>query len=589
MQLKMVSSGEIRLVSHSLRWLLSLPLLLAFSGVYASELIINGVEGELAENIRLLVGDVPAIEDKAEYDKFLESLNELSTNALSALGYYAAEVTISQNSSTQDEKASIVLDITPKQPVRIREREIKVTGPANKDPQFAPVIASIGLREGEVFNSSTYESAKAQLLGAAQDLGYLDFEFTQKQVRVSRKQLSADIELIAESGERFRFGGIRFDKNVLSESFLRRWLAFDTGDPFESALLGESTQNLQNSGYFESVRVKPIIDSRYPTTVPVVIELSRKRQNEVAVGVGYATDTDFRTKLTWDKPLINTNGHSAQIALGLSEQTQSVGFSYRVPRSRQPLYNYWAFDYGLTNDTSGDTDSFLNTIVLQYLTRTRGQWTESRFVRWERETFEFGEEEDTTDLLLPGISYNRSRSRGTPFPTWGQGLSVELLGGSKQAFSTIDLIKAQGTFRYLRALSERNTIITSVQYGAIKSNDYDRVPVSQRFFAGGDRSVRGYGYRELSPLNEDGDAVGGRYLEVLSAEYNYRFRDRWSAALFADAGRAFDDPDTGYSVGAGVGIRWLSPVGPFRVDLAAPVSDNDYDGVRLHLSLGPDL
>ena len=89
--------------------------------------------------------------------------------------------------------------------------------------------------------------------------------------------------------------------------------------------------------------------------------------------------------------------------------------------------------------------------------------------------------------------------------------------------------------------------------------------------------------------NPDGDAVGGRYLEVTSLEYNYRFAERWSAATFIDAGRAFNNFDTAYSVGAGVGIRWQSPVGPFRLDIAEPVDDERFNNIRFHISLGPEL
>ena len=161
--------------------------------------------------------------------------------------------------------------------------------------------------------------------------------------------------------------------------------------------------------------------------------------------------------------------------------------------------------------------------------------------------------------------------------------------GSDQVLSSIDFFKTLATFKYLRALSDRNTVIGAIQYGAIQSNDYDRVPVTQRFFAGGDRSVRGFKYRDLSPRNSEDEAVGGRYLEVLSLEYNYRFLDRWSGAVFADAGRSFNNFYHAYSVGAGFGVRWQSPVGPFRIDIAAPISDDDEGGVRIHLSLGPDL
>ena len=139
--------------------------------------------------------------------------------------------------------------------------------------------------------------------------------------------------------------------------------------------------------------------------------------------------------------------------------------------------------------------------------------------------------------------------------------------------SDIDIYKSTLSYKWLKAFDKKNTFILSLQYGAIESNDFRRVPVSQRFFAGGDRSIRGFKYQSVSPRNPAGDAVGGRYLEVTSVELNHRFRPRWAAAAFIDTGRAFNNFDSAYSVGAGVGIRWLSPVGPFRVDIAS-------DGIR---------
>ena len=570
------------------RGILIAPLMFVSSNVSAMEVIINGIEGELADNVQLTIGQAPPAEEKRKLERYIGELSGLAANALAALGYYNAEIDVNTRAEAEDRPAAIILDIDANEPVRVNKVNIAIKGPAEEDPQFRSAQSEPTLNEGDIFVSANYEASKASLIRTAQDLGYFGFEFSKTEVRVSRRKLTADVTIHAQSGERYTFGPVQFDKTIFTETFLRRWLTFDSGDPYDSSLVGELTQNLQSSGYFSGVRVKPVIDPRYRQIVPVAITLTRKKNNEVAIGVGYATDTKLRTKLTWGKPLINSRGHSAEYSLGLSRDTQSAGFSYRIPRKTQPLFNYWSVDYQLKNDASADTESFLSTLNLQRVTRTEKLWTESFFLRWERETFTTGSIEDETDLLLPGISYSRSRSKGSPFPTWGQAFTFQLLGGSKRIGSSIDLIKSVGTFRYLRAISPRNTLIGTLQYGALKSNDYDRVPVSQRFFAGGDRSIRGFAYRQLSPTNADGEAVGGRFLEVISAEYNYRFLDRWSFAIFSDAGRAFNDRDTRYSVGAGIGIRWQSPVGPFRIDVARPISD-DENSFRVHLSLGPDL
>ena len=601
-----------------------------------STLLIVGVEDELAENIRLQIDEPPANESSRAFRRYLDAIPEQVVSAMSAFGYYSPTVDVSvseldvprernaagqiverlgggenadngsSNIGSPDEKSTnqpaekiiqIRIEVTPNDPVRIRSTDIQINTLESDNPDFAAISKQVSerLAEGKIFVSAEYESAKASILSVAQTIGYFDFEYTQTQVRVSRRNNTADISIVASSGERFSFAGVLFKQQTFSKTFMQRWVPFVEGDPFEASLIGELTQNLQNSGYFSSVRVRPLLDPRYGQTVPIVVDLKQREQNQVGLGIGYSSDTDLRGKLTWGKPLINSHGHSAEAGLSLSRDQQSASFAYRVPRSKEPLYNYWSAEYGLRNENDGDFNSFLSTLNFQRVRRSSRNWTESLFVRWERETFDTGGVEQSTDLVLPGFSYSRSRSKGEPFPTWGQSTSLQLMGGSTRFLSTIDFLKVVGRFRYLNEFAEKSTFIGTIQYGVIQAHDsarednYERVPASQRFFAGGDRTIRGFAFRDVSPRNDEGIAVGGRYLEVINLEYNYRFRDRWSAALFTDAGRAFDTFDTGYSVGAGFGVRWQSPVGPFRIDIATPISDNDGNDVRVHLSLGPDL
>ena len=602
--------------------------LLAATSHASSTLVISGVEGELADNIRLLVDKPPSPDQTRAFRRYIDSLPEQAIKAISAYGYYSAtadvivsevaapkpeeesesilgrvgrtltggerETSAEQNADAAEQPATtitqITLQVTPNSPVTIRTLNLEITGLEDNNADFVEVATDVRaqLAKGKVFVSSDYESSKSAIQSVAQDLGYFDFEYTQASVRVSRRDGFADISLTADVGKRFNFGEIAFKQSSFSQEFMNRWVPFAQGDPFQADLIGELTQNLQGSGYFSSVRVRPLIDPRYEQTVPISVELTRRELNQVAVGIGYSSDTKLRTKLTWAMPLLNRQGHSTEFGVSLSKDTQSASFAYRIPRSKDPLFNYWGIEYGLKNETLV-IDSFLSTLNLQRVRRTPRDWAESLFIRWERETFDAGGIERTTDLVLPGFSYSRSRSKGEPFATWGQSVSFQLMGGSERLLSSIDIIKGLGRFRYLRAVSNKNTLIATLQFGAIQSNDYNRVPITQRFFAGGDNTIRGFAFRDISPRNPEGIAVGGRYIEVLNLEYNYRFRDRWSFALFTDAGRAFNNFDTPYSIGAGFGIRWQSPVGPFRVDIATPISDDDGNDIRIHLSLGPDL
>lgn len=107
-------------------------------------------------------------------------------------------------------------------------------------------------------------------------------------------------------------------------------------------------------------------------------------------------------------------------------------------------------------------------------------------------------------------------------------------------------------------------------------------------FAGGDQSVRGYDYRTLSPTDETGDRIGGRFLLAGSVEYQYEFIPKWRAATFIDHGNAVNSWTDPMKTSAGIGIRWVSPVGPIRLDLAKSISDQD-EGFRIHFSMGAEL
>ena len=577
--------------------IVSVLLLLSYP-LNAAELAINGVDAEIAENISLTVGKIPDFPEDLSA-RVSQSIEAQAKDALAAVGYFSSE--IETRYSLDDTAQTITLDIELNDPVRVRVVLPLIQGPAREDPDYMPVLGKLPLRRNAVFNSDDYEVAKNVLIDAAQDRGYFDFKFNESSVKVSRAELSADITLDAQSGPRYVFGAITFDQEVFSEAFLNRWLVFREGEPFESSQLATFTKNLQSSGYFDSVRVIPQRDAKYGNTVPVKVALTPTDNNHVGIGIGFATDTDFRTKLTWEKPRINRHGHSASADLRYSKLRQSISLSYRIPRKNDPLNNYWSAEFGLQNEEfeESNTESLLNSWQFQRVRKFRSDWQESVFLRWERERSTIADDVKETDLLLPGIRYSRVRSEGRPFTTKGHSTNIQLMYGSREFFSTIDFLKGTFNLKYIKEVVEKNTLILSLQYGATRASDYERVPVSQRFFAGGDSSIRGYAFKDISPrspVGEDedgnptgGEAIGGRYLEVVSLEYNYRLNDTWSLAAFADTGRAFNNFDHRYSTGAGFGFRWQSPVGPFRLDIAVPVDDPEFDSPRLHLSLGPDL
>jgi translocation and assembly module TamA len=131
-------------------------------------------------------------------------------------------------------------------------------------------------------------------------------------------------------------------------------------------------------------------------------------------------------------------------------------------------------------------------------------------------------------------------------------------------------------------------VILRAMLGGMIVKDFDSLPPELRFFAGGDRSIRGFDYQQIGDLDAKGEVIGGKYQVVASAEYEHYFLDKWGAAAFVDAGDAFTNQyDT--NLGAGIGLRWKSPVGLVRLDIARPLVSNFDHEWRVHLIIGPDL
>jgi len=226
----------------------------ASASTQAAQFIINGVEAELAENIGLVAGDVP--EDDGLLEIYIDLLPEQASKALAAYGYYEPKIEIKK--SIVDGAQIVTLNVDKGEPVTVRTISVKVNGPGKTDARFREILDErVPLKEKAIFLSGDYEATKGLLIDAAQAKGYFDFRFSTNTVLVSRQNKTADINLVAESGPRFTFGTIKFDQDVFSDTFLNRWVPFAVDDPYDATKIAEFTQNLQNSGYFSTVRVSP--------------------------------------------------------------------------------------------------------------------------------------------------------------------------------------------------------------------------------------------------------------------------------------------------------------------------------------------
>ncbi|HMM76251.1 MAG TPA: autotransporter assembly complex family protein [Gammaproteobacteria bacterium] len=556
---------------------------------------VTGVTKSLAANVRAHLGllreacdAAPALQDRLAADAEQET-----AQALRAYGYYEPEI---QTRLRRETGRCLVLEIAvqPGPRVRLQDVEISLTGAAAADEDFAALLTTLPLKPNTPLNHGRYADAKSRIESWAADHGYFDGRFTLHELRVQPSRRRASARLVFDSGARYDFGELRLTQSpyALSEDLIRRFLDYDAGEPYTSARIGAMNDALRRSDYFDSIDIRPRIGARVrgngANTVPLDLTLVPRKRHSFSAGVGFSTDEALRTRFEYLDRRVNDRGHRILVGARASSVAQQLSAEYRVPRAR-PRNEWLSLQAGLRRE---EVDTFDTIEAQATLSETRERpfdFIETRFVEFNRQRFDIAGQSATAFFLTPGLRYAKTKLDDEVYPTRGYRLRAELKGASEALASDTDLVRALLSAAYIGTLPWRDRLLLRIDLGALWAGEFARLTPGLRFFTGGDASIRGYGFQDLGPVDEDGNVVGGRYLGVASVEYEHRLSERWSVAGFTDAGNAFGGigRDTGIKTSVGIGVRWRSPIGPIRADLAHPL--DAATELRLHLRVGPDL
>ncbi|RAU40295.1 MULTISPECIES: autotransporter assembly complex family protein [unclassified Pseudomonas] len=541
---------------------------------------------ELKSNIEGYVGSLGERDEQA-LERFSVGAVEQARKAAQALGFYQAQI---DSEVRQVDKAwHLILTVQPGEPVHLRHVTVRIDGPANQLKAFR-VPKSDGLKPGTVLNHGYYEDAKKLIQNQAARYGFFNGRFVTQRLLVDPRAGVADIELVYDSGPRFSLGKVTFSGDApFDEDLLKRMVPFKEDTPYDSELIAELNQAMQSSGYFEGVRVDASPATAQGQVIPVDVQLQTRKPRTMGLGVGYSTDVGPRVKANWTRHWVNPQGHSYGVESELSAPRQNVGLFYDIPLD-PPLTDKLRFAGGYQYEEIADTDSLskLLTVGPEWHSKLPSGWERVISLKWQREEYRLGNDSGLSTLLMPGISYSYLRSDNRIDPHKGYRLQFESQVAKEGLGSDANVLHGMATIKGLTTVAQNHRFLGRLQVGGTATNGYKAIPPSLRFFAGGDQSVRGYDYQSLSPENSDGDKIGGRYMVAGSAEYQYSIAEKWRIAAFVDQGNAFNSLDfPSLKTGVGIGVRWVSLVGPLRLDLAHALDDEG--GIRLHFSMGPEL
>ena len=568
-------------------------MMLATPGLTWAQQVEVNVEGDypqLQDNAEAFLGEVEG-RSAGSLRRYASTAEAQVEEALRALGYYSPMIQweVVEQPGDDEIPARLVLTVQPGEPIRVRSRQVSIEGPASRDPDFVGTLPEKP-SEGDVLNHGQYSTLRQTIQNRATRLGYFDGEFTTRRLEVNPEQHTADISLVFRSGVRYRLGEVSFKEgHGFEEQLLEQFVRFEPGEIYHADKVARVSGDLCNSGYFSGVDIDASPGKAEDGVIPVSVDLTTRPPRSVAAGVGFSTDVGPRFSGNWREHWINPMGHRRGAQTELSAPRQNVGAWYELPLD-PPMTDSIRLSAGYQREDIEDVESELLTLGQQWKHQLDNGWLQVASIRWEGERFRIGDDDpEQSSLLLPGLGYSKLQADSPLDPSRGYRIQFDVTGSHRAVISDVDILHANVLVKGLYTLADNHRFLSRFQFGGVATNRFSDVPPSLRFFAGGDQTVRGYGYETLSPRNSEDVAIGGRYLMVGSVEYQYEFTENWRVAAFVDEGNAMDDLSDPLATGAGVGIRWISPVGPLRLDVAKGL-DPEFGGEwRVHFSMGPEL
>ena len=504
--------------------------------------------------------------------------------ALEPFGFYDAEVDV--RSTRVGNRVSIELQVAQGAAVSVRKLDLGMEGAANDDAAVRARLAAFLPQPGQVFDHRNYEASKAAIARGLAEHGYFDAELATHTVEVTRAEHAADIALGWRSGARYRFGTVRFEGQPLDPGVLDPLVPWQRGEPFDQRQLLALQQSLADTDYFGAISLVPQPEAAVDGEVPVQVTVVPAKRSVYRAGLRYGTDAGAGVTGRLERRYLNRRGHKLLLDLSLAQHDRQLLAQYRIPAFA--WLDGW---YALTMDLREEEIEGLSSQYLNLAGTRSGRWHDWELLaglNFRRERFDALDPGDLAyaTVVYPSLWGRWKDGDDANVPTRGRALTLEARAASRSAGSTVDFVQLRAQGDWIRGIGRDWRLLARGELGATASPDFADMPPSLRFYAGGDRSVRGFGYKAIGP-DRNGRVFGGRYLGVASVEVERMFSPRWGGAVFVDAGDAFDEAFD-LKVGIGAGLRWRSPIGPVRVDLAHGIGEGG-DKVRLHVRIGPDL
>ncbi len=534
-----------------------------------------------------------------EWSRLIDAAPVQVAELLRTEGYFSPEVQVARaNQTAQGRPQELRLKVDPGPRTTVSRVTLEVEGPLQGAADAGDARARALLQElrgswvmppGAPFRNPAWNGAKAATLARLRASGYATASWNGTAAEVDPPQHQVRLFLVLDSGPLFSAGAIEVEGLSTHEAATVRNLAnFKPGTPLTESLLLDYQERLQKSGLFESVTVSHDTDPAKAASSTVLVRLREQPLRMVTLGLGYSANTGPRTTVEF----IDRRVFGWPVRARTYLEVANLKRALNIELSTHPQGGLFRNVAGLAIERlATDTDVVTSQRVRLGRARDTQQFEQLVFVEAERAS----RSTDTTRNDTIAVSGNAHavlrRLDSVVLPTTGYTLALQAGLGHSHASSGVSgpFTRAYGRLTGYMPLGSSWFGEARVELGKVFSARDVSIPDSQLWRAGGDDSVRGYAYRDLGPV-VDGAVTSGSVLFTGSIELARPFVDTMPSllgAVFVDAGRAANSfGDLSPAIGAGVGLRWRSPVGPLKLDWAWA---RELRRARLHFSVGISL
>ncbi|MCX7121020.1 MAG: BamA/TamA family outer membrane protein [Gammaproteobacteria bacterium] len=478
--------------------------------------------------------------------------------AVEPYGYFNCKVATKMTKTKKGWMAQFQVTLGRALPITSIQTDIE--GAGKTDPEFIKWKKELPFHVGAPLKTQAYENAKTKLYNLATERGYFQAKMVKNQIQINLHRYQASIVIVFDTGPRYRFGATTFSETPFYKSFLDKFITYHAGEYYNAKKLENSQERLVRSNSFDQVTPKPDIKAAENNIVPIRFSLITRKSKEYTLGLGYGTDTGVRGTAGVILRQIGHQGQRFKTLLRASQSNSSLTSKYIIP-GFDPANDVFTIGAGVSNMQQSTGNAHNAKFALEYV-MTRGNWNQSLALAYLNERYNIVTLPFTsTQLVYPTYDVKYSNIITAEHPRKGLSIDTQLTGASQSILSEATFFQAQVHLRTLYTVSQTHTrLLFRSDLGHTDITNIANLPLSLQLFAGGSRSVRGYGYNSIGP---------GRNMVVASTEVQQKVVGAFYIVGFLDAGTVNNNNIFNViSMGTGPGIAWISEIGSMELTYA---------------------